>query len=91
MSWRTWLGDGKREYADFNLSEFPDMEALCKKTAWQCPCKLFSPTKELADQFFQTMWRNHSMGAEEIYCRVGLIHGEMVDYEPDAVWERDET
>ncbi len=40
MSWRTYIGEGTQDWADFNLSEYASLEALAEEIKWQMPCKL---------------------------------------------------
>jgi hypothetical protein len=67
MSDRTWLGDSKLEWADYNRCDFASLEDLCKAAAWKLPAKVLSPSREKMDEFLRVMEDRHSMTMDDFW------------------------
>jgi hypothetical protein len=72
MSYRTWLGSDNRQLADFcdfdfKRCEYDSLEALCSVVAWRLPAKVYSPTRELVDEFLVVMKRDYGMTWDDFF------------------------
>ncbi len=85
MSWRTWLGEGCEAVCDFNLTDYPDMAALCEDAAWLFPQTVVAPTREAMDRFVAIMVKEHSMDPDDFTLKIGRWRGEWVGYETAGV------
>jgi hypothetical protein len=66
MSWRTWLGDN-RTGMDYNLCDYNSMGELCAAASWHLPAKVFSPTRQLMDEFLKVMAEEHCMTWDDFW------------------------
>ncbi len=82
MSDRTWLGEGRKEWADYNLCDFPSVQDLCRAAAWKLPAKVYAPSREVMDQFLLTMEEVAGMTFDEFWD-LGIgdgVSGEWEEY-----------
>lgn len=84
MSWRTWLGEGRKEIADFNLCDYPDLKSLCADAMWHMPAKVIGPTKEVLDAFLTEMYEEYAMCYHEFSVVALGEFGHCEDYHPDT-------
>lgn len=67
MSWRTWLGNDIKDFADFNLCEYADMTELCAAVKWHLPAKVYSPNRENMKMFLIIMEKYYSMTWDDFW------------------------
>ena len=89
MSWRTWLGSGKQDFADYNLCDYPDLRALCNDAKWHLPAKVFAPDTDVMARFLTIMEDDFFMPPSEFSVLVienaPSDHERWKPYEPVSV------
>ncbi len=65
MSWRTWLGPEREDWCDYNLCDYPSLEALCDDAKWRLPAKAFAPNVEIMTNFLKIMEEQFYMPPDE--------------------------
>ena len=83
MSWRTWLGDGKKDWADYNLSDYDGLESLTADVAWRLPAKVVSPDPDTLLEFFNVLDHEWNMSPSEFW--IVIVEGHQFIEHPTAL------
>ncbi len=68
MSWRTWIGEGRRDWADENLCDYPDLVTLAQEIAWHMPAKLAGDDPRKIMELLEILAQEHSMPPDEFWA-----------------------
>ena len=80
MSHRTWLGAGRKSWADYNRSDYPSLESLCADAMWRLPAKAYAPDRDTLTRFLEVLNREYGMTWDDFWeLKVG-DEGRWEDY-----------
>lgn len=67
MSFRTWLGEGRKDWADYNACDYPSLAELCCQAAWKLPARVYAPDVRHMEAFLHVMKTEHFMDEPEFW------------------------
>lgn len=70
MSFRTWLGPDKMDWADYNLCDFDSIEKCAEAGYWKMPAKVYATHSETLQKYLDFTSKNGMSPSE--FWEIGI-------------------